>query len=213
MLIKNPNKNVWVFSVILKPLKPTKMKIYFFTIILLFSSFSLIAQEVNTIENQFDEVYRISTNYKAYKVINKSRFIKLKTNVLDSLNLAKEKNIEKDNLLKVKDNAIENIQEKTNTIQLELDTLHEKENTISLLGIRIQKRTYSIIVWSIIGFLLIGILYFSYRFISSNKLTKEAKSNLATLEEEFELHKKKSLVNEQKLRRQLQDEINKQKSV
>ncbi|WP_407267387.1 hypothetical protein R8G64_12630 [Tenacibaculum maritimum] len=44
-------------------------------------------------------------------------------------------------------------------------------------------------------------------------MTKEAKNNLAEIEQEFEEHRKKSLEKEQKIRRQLQDEINKQRGV
>ena len=42
-------------------------------------------------------------------------------------------------------------------------------------------------------------------------ITKEARRILLENEKALEIHKKKSLVREQKLRRQLQDEINKQK--
>ena len=192
------------------------MKLSFITFFLLLSCLSLVAQkttETNTLENQFDGISRKSTNYKIYKVIDKSRFQKLKTDVLDSLKSAKNKNIEKENLLKVKDNTIKDRQEKINAIQLELDTLNKKENTVSFFGKGMKKTTYNIIVSSIIVLLFIGLLYFSYKFISSNSLTKEAKNNLTNLEEEFEQHKKKSLINEQKLRRQLQDEINKQKNL
>ena len=192
------------------------MKLYFFTCCLLFSCFSLIAQETtetNTIENQFDKIYRKSSTYKIYKVINKSRFIRLKTEVLDSLSFAKKNTIEKENLLKIKGDTIKNIQEKINTIQLELDILNKEKNTISFFGKKIRKTTYNIIVYSILIILLLGLLYFFYKYVRSNTLTKEAKSNLTNLEQEFEQHKKKSLINEQKLRRQLQDEINKQKKV
>jgi hypothetical protein len=43
-------------------------------------------------------------------------------------------------------------------------------------------------------------------------LTKEAKANLQEAEEELTLFRKKSLEREQKLRRQLQDEINKNRN-
>ncbi|MGB0879565.1 MAG: hypothetical protein ACPGTO_03265 [Polaribacter sp.] len=192
------------------------MKLYFFTCCLLFSSFSLIAQqttETNTIENQFNKIYKKSSTYKIYKVINKSLFIKLKTEVLDSLRFAKKNTIEKENLIKIKDDTIKNIQERINTIQLELGVLNKVKNTISFFGKRIKKTTYNVITFSVLIFLLLSLLYFLYKYIRSNALTKEAKSNLTDLDQEFEQHKKKSLVNEQKLRRQLQDEINKQKNL
>ena len=45
------------------------------------------------------------------------------------------------------------------------------------------------------------------------KLPHRLKNELTKVEEEFNSYKKKSLVSDQKLRRQLQDEINKQRGV
>jgi hypothetical protein len=57
-----------------------------------------------------------------------------------------------------------------------------------------------------------GMLFFMYKFSNSNLLTKEAKHNLAEVEQELSQFRKKTLEKEQKLRRQLQDEINKQRN-
>ena len=70
-----------------------KRHILTFTAILL-SAISL-AQETkiednNSIKNQFDKIYRISTTYKVYKVISIDRYQILKRNVLDSLNSSKQ---------------------------------------------------------------------------------------------------------------------------
>jgi hypothetical protein len=56
------------------------------------------------------------------------------------------------------------------------------------------------------------LFYFIFKFSSSNVLTKEAQNSLLDVEQEFEQHRKKSLEREQKLRRQLQDEVNKLRS-
>jgi hypothetical protein len=66
-------------------------------------------------------------------------------------------------------------------------------------------------MWSIIGALLALLIFFVYKFNNSNVVTKEAKLALSEMEEEFEEHRKVALEREQKVRRQLQDEINKQK--
>ena len=59
--------------------------------------------------------------------------------------------------------------------------------------------------------LLALLLFFIYKFNSSNVLTKQAENTLGEVEDEFEQYRKKTLVKEQQLRRKLQDEINKQK--
>ena len=68
-------------------------------------------------------------------------------------------------------------------------------------------------MWSIIGLLIIGLLFFIYKFKNSNAVTKEAKLKLAETEEEFDQHRQKKLEEQQQLRRKLQDEINKNKKV
>ena len=55
-------------------------------------------------------------------------------------------------------------------------------------------------------------LFFIFKFFKNNVITKEAKNNLIDVEQELDAHRKKSLEREQKLRRQLQDEINKQRN-
>jgi hypothetical protein len=55
------------------------------------------------------------------------------------------------------------------------------------------------------------LLLFVFRFRQSNVLTQEAKTKLADLEAEYEEHRRKSLEREQRISRQLQDEINKYK--
>ena len=73
------------------------------------------------------------------------------------------------------------------------------------------KTGYNTILWSIITGLLAFLLFFIYRFKASNTITKQANALLADTEAEFENYKAKALEREQKVRRELQDELNKQK--
>jgi hypothetical protein len=192
------------------------MKSSFLAFFLILSSASITAQqtvtEENTLENQFDKIYRISTSYQTYKVISKEGYQKLKSNVLDSLNLIENALSEKVSLLKTKESDIQRLNEKINKTQISLDASIKKENSISLFGLALNKTTYNSILWFLIIVLLMGMLFFMYKFSNSNLLTKEAKHNLAEVEQELSLFRKKTLENEQKLRRQLQDEINKQRN-
>ena len=51
-----------------------------------------------------------------------------------------------------------------------------------------------------------------YKFYNNKYFTKKAQNDLTEIEEEFAAFRKKTLEREQKLRRQLQDEINKQQN-
>ena len=194
----------------------TIMKSFFLVLLIITSNFSITAQqkvtEENTLENQFDKIYRISTSYQTYKVINKLGYQKLKNNVIDSINIIKELLSEKESLLKSKDENIKRLNTKIKKTQLNLDASITKENSIFLFGLELKKTTYNIILWTLIIALITGVGFLAYKFSNSNILTKEAENNLAEIEEELKHYRKKSTEKEQKLRRQLQDEINKQRN-
>lgn len=185
---------------------------------LLFFSFSIsvFSQETitesNSIESQFDKIYRTSTSYQVYKVISKERYQKLKLNVLDSLKSSKKAFNTKDQLLKTEIANIKEVKKNLSNTQAALSEAIKKEESIALFGIQLSKTTYNLILWSIITILILALIYFIFKFFRSNVLTKEAQNNLINVEQEFEIHRKKSLEREQKLRRQLQDEINKQRN-
>lgn len=192
------------------------MKNLSITLFLILTSIFTFSQETientNSLESQFDEVYRKSSNYKTYKVISKEKFQRLKLNVLDSLMSSKKIISEKDNLLTTYRNKIKEANTLLTNTKLELERAIMEENSISFLRMKLSKVTYNLLLWSIIMILLSGLSFFIIKFLRSNELTKKAKNNSEEVEQEFELYRKKTLEREQKLRRQLQDEINKQRN-
>ena len=93
-----------------------------------------------------------------------------------------------------------------------LSTVKEEKNNMSLFGMQMSKAGYSALMWSFIAILLALLLLFIYKFRNSNIITKQAKKSLEDTEREFDEHRSIALEREQKVRRQLQDEINKQKT-
>ena len=61
--------------------------------------------------------------------------------------------------------------------------------------------------------LVSALSFFVYKYKSSYRIILTAKEDLLEAEDELVKFKKKSIESDQKLRRQLQDEINKQKGV
>lgn len=166
----------------------------------------------NTIDGQFRDVYKKSNNYQEYKVVLKSAYGTLHSNVLDSVKRLKNDISKLNTELTSKNSSISNLEKENTETKTKLDEALSKEDSISLLGIQLSKGMYSIILFAIITILLLTLLFFIYKFNNSNVLTKEAKANLQEAEEELTLFRKKSLEREQKLRRQLQDEINKNRN-
>ncbi|EHO10643.1 hypothetical protein HMPREF9714_01607 [Myroides odoratimimus CCUG 12901] len=185
-----------------------------FTVALIAISLASVAQErTNTIDNQFNTLLNESTNWQKSKIVEVEKLHQLQKNVNDSLtklHLTIANN--KDASLEHK----ESVESLTSQLQITRDSLSTSLTTtknIEVLGISSEKSTFLTIIWAIIGILIIvlGIIY--YRFKRSFSEIREVNRKLSETEEELEELRKSSLEREQRIRRQLQDEINKNKPV
>jgi len=192
-----------------------KLHLSLFTAILCISiSFAQKPKDTRdiSIKEGFDKLYRVSTNYKGYKVINKENFLDLKQQVLDSLKASQNLLVEKNNLLTASNLDTKKNEDLLILTKLTLETSLKKENSISLFGIQLSKFIYNLLLWALISILLVLVIYLSFKFQKNKFLTKKATQNLKNVEHEYEQYRKKALEREQKLRRTLQDEINKQRN-
>ena len=194
-----------------------------FSLFLLIPSFLVHAQEEeppvqeadNTLRGQFEELERKSGNYRAngirYEVIKLSELYETKNNIFDSIDTANKTIKDLSATIDANKSEIEDLNEKLQDTTNKLNNVTEEKDRISFFGALISKGTYNFILWAIIFGLLLLLLFFIYRFRNSNFLTQQAKSALADLEEEYQNHRRRALEREQKISRQLQDELNKQK--
>jgi len=193
-----------------------------FALALLIPTFLIHAQEDesaneedNTLRGQFEELERKSGNYRAngirYEVIKLSDLYETKNNIFDSLDTANKNIKDLTSTISANNAEIEDLNNKLQETTNNLNAVTEEKDSISFFGALISKGTYNFILWSIIFGLLLLLLFFIYRFRNSNFLTQQAKSALTDLEEEYQNHRRRALEREQKISRQLQDELNKQK--
>ena len=160
----------------------------------------------------FDSIYTISNSYDRYKIIKKVYFQDLKRQSLDSVESYKQQLIEKESLLKLETQNFESLKAQADLTQIALNQSLQKENSITLFGAAMSKKNYNLILWSIVLLLLLGLCYYIYKYNNNKHLTKKAQNSLTEIEQELTAYRKRSLENEQKLRRKLQDEINKQRN-
>ena len=210
-------KRLFGFFLYIYSIKRKKMKLFFTSILLILNVQINFSQENDTIEpktieGQFDKIFKVSTTFQNYKIVGKDEFLSLKKNVLDSVKKFRKAFLNIENLLKNERENIAYLNETLTQKTLELDNALFKENSISLFGATLNKFTYSFILWTIIIGFGAGIVFFVFKFLKSNVIAKQAQDSLLIVEEEFEIHRKNSIEREQKLRRQLQDEINKHRN-
>ena len=165
-----------------------------------------------TIESQFDYLYRKSSTYQEYKVVKQTFYYKIKKNVLDSLKLLKNELASTKQVVTAQNTEVNELKGALKTTNDNLTNVTKEKDDIKLLGISLTKASYNTILWSIIIGLVLFLLFFIYRVKNSNSITKQANKSLAEIEEEFFAFKTIALEREQKVRRELQDEINKRAS-
>lgn len=189
-------------------------KIFLLTLPLLLFAVNLSAQDSiqvrkNTLNEQMSDAFDKSNSYQEYKVIKKTQLATLKRNILDSVSLLDKRIIEQQNELEQQKIEIDSLRENLKNTRQNLANSKEKEDGIVFLGILTSKATYNTIMWSIILILLLAGGFLFYRFLNSHKITNAAQLKMAEMEIELEDYRRNSLEREQKLRRKLQDEINK----
>ncbi|TRZ41053.1 tRNA (guanine-N1)-methyltransferase [Robertkochia solimangrovi] len=164
-----------------------------------------------SIDDQFEYVLQKANNYRNYKVVKKEWLSLLKKNTLDSVARIEKELAESNSLTITQKDEIEKLKKDLASTNTNLNQVTEEKDSISFFGILIEKPVYKSIMWGIIGLLTLVLVFFIYKFKNANAITQDARKSLSELEQEYEEHRRKALEREQKARRALQDEINKQK--
>ncbi len=174
-----------------------------------------LSLDKGTIDSQFEYLYKRSGNYRAegkrYEVVRTLNLDKLRKNVLDSLNAFSKNEAQLKATISENETTISSLNKKLADTTNDLTNVTEQKDSMSFFGAMVSKGTYNLILWTLIGGLFLLLLLFIYKFRNSNYLTQEAKVRLSELELEYEDHRRRALEREQKISRQLQDEINKYK--
>ena len=203
-------------------------KIFTFTLFILCSFNTLHAQtetsdeddklslDNSTINNQFEYVLQKSGDFRGvngsmYEAVKRSMLTTLQAHTNDSLNTLKKELKDTQTIVDAQTKEITDLKANLSTTQATLDKTTNEKNNMALFGLQMSKSSYNVLMWSIIAGLLAFLIFFIYKFKNSHLITKEAKIALEEIEEEFDEHRTVALEREQKVRRQLQDELNKQK--
>ncbi len=172
-----------------------------------------LSLDSGTLDSQFEYVIKRSNNYQDYKVVKETWLYKLKAHTLDSLKSIHSELATAGGTISNQNSEIASLKSSLKNSEEALTKTTSEKNNMELFGLQMTKPNYNMLMWSIVGLLLALLLLFMYKYKNSNTVTKEAQKNLSDTEEEFEEHRRTALEREQKVRRQLQDELNKQKGI
>ncbi|PPL02840.1 hypothetical protein [Parapedobacter indicus] len=162
-----------------------------------------------TIDSQFIYLYAISRTQDGIEHVRQANLERIRKNVADSIK-ALTKEISD---LKSKDGsqqaAVEAMTDSLSQARNELQIAQREKDSFSFIGISLQKSTYSLTMWGFVLLLAAALIFYIYRYNQSHVVTNDTKKAIDELQEEFDQHRKKAMEKEQKLKRQLQDELNK----
>ncbi len=176
-----------------------------------------LSLDSGTIDNQFDYVITKSSRWRdekgrVYKVVRQNWLTTLKQHTLDSLNAVHKDLTNTQAIVDSHASEISTLKANLTSTQNTLTATNEEKDSMAFFGLLMSKTGYNSLMWGIIAALLALLFFFIFKFKNSNSITKSANLKLTELEEEFDEHRRTALEREQKVRRQLQDEINKQKN-
>lgn len=167
------------------------------------SNFIASAADSTDIKGQFEHLYKKSNIFEQYKVILISDYNTLKKNSTDSIRTYKK---EATNHL-LETNSLNNKLETSNVevkqLKEELSTTQNMQNSINLLGMAVNKKAYSLIMWGVIFCLAIisTVLFLMYK--RGHLVVNEARTRLKEVQEDLERLRKSAILREQKLGHEL----------
>jgi len=167
--------------------------------------------DTGSVKNQFDYLIKKSNRYQNYKVVQYNWLRKLKLNVADTLVENQKEILGNYKIINTQKATIDSLQAIIKNSNETIQTLTTEKQSISFLGIQINKATFKSILFFIIGALAILLVFFISKFKQSNSITQHTKEALKELEDEYNEHRTRALEREQKVMRKLQDELNKNK--
>jgi hypothetical protein len=194
-----------------------------FFIILLFIAFNatdIFAQETPTkptldkgnIESSFTYIIRNAGDYEDSKIVKSWWLWRLRSYVLDSLKAYRDSINYVQNLVETKDRQIDSLKRDLKKLNSSLSAAVRDRDSLSFLGIGMTKLTYNAVMWLLAAVLFSALVIVFLLYKRSNIVTVKMKETLADTKEEFEAHRKKALEREQKIAREMYDEIIKYKN-
>lgn len=186
-------------------------------VICFFTVTSFMAQEnqalSTAINNQFNTILEKSESYRDLKIVKKQLIQTLKLDVLTSISKIENDLLNSKEVLNQKSDEISILKNKLNKTSALLTSYTNKGPIITFLGIEFNKSFFNSFLSFILLASIVAVAFFFFQFKKMNLATKHSKSVLKDLEEEYQSYKRNAIEREQKISRQLQDELNKQKKM
>ena len=162
-----------------------------------------------TLEGVFQQLIDRSGAWQNFKMLDRGKLAAFQRSMTDSINGVRSQLVAEKQKVKENESTIKELNDKITEIQAALDQTKDQKDSVSFFGALVSKGLYNTIMWGIVLALASLLVLYIYKFSNGNVVTKKSINDLNELQEEYENYRKAAIEREQKVRRQLQDEINK----
>ena len=162
-----------------------------------------------TLEGVFQQLIDRSGAWQNFKMLDRGKLAAFQRSMTDSINGVRLQLVAEKQKVKENEATIKELNDKITEIQAALDQTKDQKDSVSFFGALVSKGLYNTIMWGIVLALASLLVLYIYKFSNGNVVTKKSINDLNELQEEYENYRKAAIEREQKVRRQLQDEINK----
>jgi chromosome segregation ATPase len=146
----------------------------------------------NSLKEQLNFLDEHTKIYESYRAIREDMFQKLKSNVSDTMSGVKNKIAGlylTRSLLTMKIDSLTKNLAATNT---SLDEITKSKNSISVIGLEINKSSYNKVMWTILAILLAALVLGFLAFKRNMTVLSDTKKEFQDLKDEFEAYRKTS---------------------
>ena len=150
-------------------------------------------------EAQLNYVHEHTRVYNDFRAIRDDVFLKMKSNVIDTLNTTKLEIAHLNSELQERDFQIETLNSDLSRTRTERDEAIRNKDSLSILGIQMNKTGYNSVMWLIIMGLAVAAVIMGVLFKRAHFVTSNVKKELATTQEEFEQYRRSSREKYEKL--------------
>ncbi len=152
-----------------------------------------------TIENQLNSIHSRTRVYDNFRAIRDDIFLKMKGNVLDSLDRTKLEIATLNSNLIERKFQIETLNSDLARTKNERDESIRNKDSMSFFGIQMNKGVYNSIMWFVVmGLIVVSVALFLL-FKRAHIVTTQVKNELGTMQTEFGDHKNNSREKYEKL--------------
>lgn len=171
-----------------------------------------LSLDKGTLNSQFEFVIKKSSPYLEFRVVEETWLKKLNSHVSDSIKKIKLDLSQSNKMISSKEEKIDSINSVLQNTRTQLSKISKEKNSLSFFGILMSKAAYNSLMWSIIAALVAGLVFFIILFQRSHIITSNTRNDLETTQKEFEEHRTRARLREEKIVREYHYELNKYKN-